>query len=146
MAGRNYSRKDSPALADLSLIWDSANSDWRLSTLSSIQTLFEAEDTIKEPVSQYSNPLTGFSLSVTDDTRDIHVILNPAGTLATGTIVLPATPRDKQLVIVTTSNEITALTIDGGSATVQGDPTTLAAGGFFTMKYDTTTTTWYRVG
>lgn len=42
MAGRNYSRKDSPALADLPLIWDSANSDWRLTTLQAILDLFNA--------------------------------------------------------------------------------------------------------
>src|SRR6056297_2158682 len=37
-----YSRKENPTLQDLSLIWDDANSDWRLATLSNVFKLFVA--------------------------------------------------------------------------------------------------------
>jgi hypothetical protein len=76
------------------------------------------------------------------------LIVTPAATLATGTILLPASTgtADKQLVTVTTSQEITGLTVDGNGATVVGAPTTLVLGGFFALKFDMTTNTWYRVG
>lgn len=38
--GRNYSRKENPTLSDLPLIWDNANSDWRLTTIAAILDLF----------------------------------------------------------------------------------------------------------
>lgn len=149
MAGRNYSRKDSPTTADLPLIWDSANSDWRLATLSSIQTLFDSLETSNKPVTQYLIPTSGFSVTVSDggtDTQDVHLILTPAGTLATGTIVLPASPANKVEVLVSSTNEVTALTVDGGTATLSGAPTTIAATGYFRMKYDSILSTWFRVG
>lgn len=148
MAGRNYSRKDSPTLSDLPLIWDSANSDWRLATLSNIKTLVESSLTFVEPpTTQRLIPLTGFEETLTGSSN-LHLILTPAGTLATGTINLPSSveAEDKQTVLVTTSQEITSLTVGGNGATVVGEPTTLVLGGFFTMKYDASTATWYRVG
>jgi hypothetical protein len=47
--GRNYSRKSDPKLSDLAMIWDAENSDWRLTTLSDIKTLFNlvATDTVQ---------------------------------------------------------------------------------------------------
>lgn len=146
MAGRNYSRKDSPTLSDLPLIWDSANADWRLSTLQSILSLFQANDNSGRPVTQYSSPLTGFSVEIADGAQDTHLILTPSGTLATGTVVLPETPTDRIVVLVTSTNEVTALTVDGGAATLRGEPTTITANGYFRMKYDSISQTWYRVG
>jgi len=150
--GRNYSRKDSPTSSDLALIWDNSNSDWKLSSFSSVATLMESLLTslttaIQEPTTQYLTPVTGFSLTLTGS-ADLHLIVTPAATLATGTILLPASTgtADKQLVTVTTSQEITGLTVDGNGATVVGAPTTLVLGGFFALKFDMTTNTWYRVG
>lgn len=148
MAGRNYSRKDSPTTSDLSLIWDSANADWRLSTLASIKALVESGLTFTVPATtQRLIPLTGFE-STLEGSNNLHLIITPAGTLATGTINLPSSVEavDKQTVLVTTSQEITSLTVGGNGATAVGAPTTLALGGYFTMKYDASTTTWYRVG
>jgi len=148
--GRNYQRKDDPVTADLALIWDAENSDWRLSTLANILALFNTTNettdvSIQEPNSQYSAPLTGFTVAITDNNEDTHLILTPAGTLATGTITLPSVLRDKQLVIVNSTQEITALTVDGNGATVVGAPTTLSANGYFTLKYDLTVDSWYRI-
>jgi hypothetical protein len=51
--GRNYSRKLSPNTADLPLIWDSENSDWRLASLASIVNLLkESVDYAPDPVIQ----------------------------------------------------------------------------------------------
>ena len=99
---------------------------------------------------QYSAPsATGFSVSVTDGSDDIWLVLTPTATFATGTIVLPAMTgaADKQEVLVNCTQEVTTLTVDGNGATaVTGEPTTLAANDFFTLKYDSPTKTWYRIG
>lgn len=148
MAGRNYSRKDSPAMTDLPLIWDSTNADWRVTTFTAVKTLFEPTfDFVAPPVTQRLIPTTGFTLTL-EGSSNTHLILTPVGTLADGTITLPASTEavDKQTVLVTTSQEITSLTVSGNGATVIGEPSTILAGGYFTMKYDADTTTWYRVG
>ena len=69
--------------------------------------------------------------------------------MADGEIVLPAKAnlRDKQTILVTTTQEITALALDGnGVATFYGEPTTLLAEGYFTLKYDLALDAWFRVG
>lgn len=150
--GRNYSRKETPAASDLALIWDNANSDWKLSPFSGIAKLIEGllnkiTTALQQPTSQYLSPLTGFALTL-EGTDDLHLILTPASTIATGEIILPVSPGtvDKQRVIVTSSQEITSLTVSGNGATVLGGPSTIAAAGYFTLKYDMQTNTWYRIG
>ena len=99
---------------------------------------------------QYAVPSsTGFSVQVTNGDDNVHLILTPTAGFAAGTIVLPATPGaiDKQQVIVNCTQQVTALTINGnGAAGVTGEPTSLAADSFFTLKYDLPTQTWYRIG
>lgn len=98
---------------------------------------------------QYASPSsTGFSVQITDNTEDTHLILTPTATFATGTIVLPTSTVaiDKQQVLVNATQIVTTLTIDGNGATVTGEPTTLAANDFFTLKFDKPTVVWYRVG
>lgn len=98
---------------------------------------------------QYASPSsTGFSVQITDDTDDTHLILTPTATFATGTIVLPTNTVavDKQQVLVNSTQEVTTLTIDGNGATVTGEPSTLAANDFFTLKFDKPTEVWFRVG
>jgi hypothetical protein len=53
---------------------------------------------------------------------------------------------DKQEILVNTTQAITALTINANGATIVGAPTTLAAGGFFRLRFDGVLDTWYRVG
>lgn len=151
---KNYSIITDPQLNDFALIWDASNSDWRRVTFNDILTLFNTTNAtsstnVLEAVSQYSAPLTGTSVAVNNNSADTHLIITPAGTLAALTITLPAVAnlRDKQTLIVNSTQVITALTIAANGATaVLGAPTTLAANGYFTLKYDLTLTTWYRVG
>ena len=149
--GRNYSRKSDPKLTDLPMIWDSENSDWRLTTLNDIFTLFSGSFlyTMLEPDSQYAAPaVTGFAIQINANNHDTHLILTPASTLAAGTITLPtpANLRDKQLLICNCTQQVTALTIEGnGAAAVNGGPSSLGADDFFTLKYDLTLNTWNRI-
>lgn len=94
-------------------------------------------------------PVTGFSIAVpTPTTEQQWVLLTPAGTLATGTIVLPlntATP-DGFEVLVTTTQIITTFTLSlNGAAAANGAPTTLAANGFFRVRYVQANNAWYRI-
>lgn len=98
---------------------------------------------------QYSAPSSsGFSVSITDSSSSIWLILTPTGTFATGTIVLPSVSNcvDKQEILVNCTQIVTALTISANGATVTGAPTTLSANGFFRLRFDDATSTWYRVG
>lgn len=93
-------------------------------------------------------PATGFSVQITDSDTDTHLILTPTGAFAAGTVVLPALANcvDGQQVLVNCTQAVTTLTIDGNGGTVVGGPTTLAANGFFSLKFDQPTGNWYRVG
>lgn len=99
---------------------------------------------------QYAAPSsTGFSVQITDSSANTHLILTPTAGFAAGTIVLPsiANAVDKQDIIVNTTQQVTALTINGnGAVAVTGEPTSLAADDFFRLKFDALTSTWYRVG
>ncbi len=102
-------------------------------------TLFQRNTTI-----EYSVPLTGFSTTIANGTG--FFIVNPAGTLATGTITMPATPVDKQQVTISSTQVITALTHNPNSGqTLKGALTTIAANGSAAWIYRSTDTTWYRI-
>lgn len=102
-----------------------------------------------KPTTQYAAPsATGFSVQITNGSSDIHLILTPTAGYAAGTIILPIVTGviDKQIVIVNCTQQVTALTINGnGAVAVTGEPTTLAADDFFTLKYDAILQTWFRV-
>lgn len=87
-------------------------------------------------------PSTGFTITLANNIW--HTILDPAGTLATGTITLPALPGDGMIINVRTSQIITGLTVNPNAAqSVKGNPTTLAVGGIFECIYNAGNTTWY---
>lgn len=90
-------------------------------------------------------PLTGFSITVANSVGSL--LLQPAGVLATGTIIMPSSPYDGQRFTASSSTAITALTVSAAAGhTILNAPTTLAAGGFFTYQYVTSSRTWYRIG
>jgi trimeric autotransporter adhesin len=92
-------------------------------------------------------PTTGFSITIGNTVNSL--ILNPAGTLATGTITMPASPLDGQQVGIASSQIVTALTVQANAGqTIDGGLTaaTLAANGFAKWQYVLADTRWYRVG
>ncbi len=97
----------------------------------------------------YLTPLTGFSTTIAPTVAgdSVWLILSPAGTIATGTIVLPssASAVDRQEVLVSTLNTVTTLTVSAGGTTVVGNPTTITPATPFKMRYDATGSAWYRV-
>lgn len=92
----------------------------------------------------YQAPLTGFSITMT--VSQSVVSLNPAGTLATGAVVLPPTADDGKVVTIFSSAAITALTLStSNSATfVPAVITALTAGQSVSYVYDLANNQWHR--
>lgn len=65
-----------------------------------------------------------------------------------GTIILPGVDdrAPGQEVLVTCTQAVSALTVNGSGATVRGAPTALAANGFFRLRFDAVSSTWFRIG
>lgn len=100
----------------------------------------------------YNLPASGdsFSLSVVPASvgASAWVKLDLNAPKASATITLPSIDvrASGQEILVTTDEAITALSVVASNATVVGAPTTLAANGFFRMRYDNLPSTWTRVG
>jgi hypothetical protein len=95
-------------------------------------------------------PLTGFSISpVSSD-----LVLNPAGTLATGTVTFPTNPIDGQRLTITSTQTQTAITLTAGTGdTINNAVTALVANTPVTYRYSlngaigtagTNARTWFR--
>jgi hypothetical protein len=130
---------------DLIPVWSTNNGDTRKASMTTLATYMQSALTLPGALAtQYSAPSTsGFSVTVS--AGDTWLLLTPTGTLAVGAIVLPTGAADKSVVSVNCTQIVTALSVTSGN-TVTGAPTTLAANGFFTMRYDAATAAWYRVG
>ena len=89
----------------------------------------------------YQTPTTGFSYTFAAGTQVL--VMNPAGTLATGTITMPASPADGMTITFSSSQQITALTMAGNGASLVGAVTFLPAKTGVTYVYRATGTTWY---
>lgn len=131
-------------------IYSSSNGDARKASLSLLKTFFQEGITAADDkITQYAAPsATGFSVQVNDDSDSVWLVLTPTGGFAAGTLVLPAVGNcvDRQEILVNCTQVVTTLTVSGNGATVTGAPTTLTANGFFRLRFDTVTGTWYRVG
>ena len=84
---------------------------------------------------------TGFNYTFAAGTQVL--VINPAGTLATGTITMPAAPVDGMTITFSSSQRITALTMSGNGASISGAITFLPALSGVTYVYRATGTTWY---
>jgi hypothetical protein len=93
---------------------------------------------------EYSVPITGFSSTIANTTS--LFIIKPAGTLATGTITMPASPFDTQIVGIASTQIVTALTHSPNTGqTLNGALTTIAANGHAAWVYRSADTSWYRI-
>ena len=93
-------------------------------------------------------PLTGFSITIEDGIETL--ILNPAGALATGEVILPAGAGDGYRVRISSTQTITALTVSANKGqTINNAPTALTVsttGAYgYEFVYDADAAAWYRV-
>jgi hypothetical protein len=92
---------------------------------------------------RYAAPsATGFSVNAESNT---HLILTPVAGYAAGTIVLPATPTDRDEFLCNCTQSVGTLTVNGNGKTVTGAPASLTANASFRLKYDGVLSTWYGV-
>jgi hypothetical protein len=94
-------------------------------------------------------PGSGFNITVpTPVSQDQWMLLQPAGTLATGTITLPLNTGvpDGTTVLITTTQEITSLTIAlNGATALYGGVTFLGAGTATAIRFYQPTNSWYQI-
>lgn len=91
-------------------------------------------------------PDTGFSTTLPQTSPDRWLLIRPTQAITSATVVLPSpnVARDGQQVLITSTLQITTLTIDGNGATnVYSSPSTLAAEGAIELKYEVDSKSWY---
>jgi hypothetical protein len=143
---------DSVILSDLIAVYSASNGDARKASMSVLLAFMQDNLTFSDSAltTEYASPsATDFNVQIADGSDDIHLILLPTADFADGTITLPAVGNvvDKQKVLVNCTQAVTTLVVDGnGAVAVTGEPSGLSANDFFTLKYDATMQTWYRVG
>jgi len=86
---------------------------------------------------------TGFSYTFAAGTQVL--VIDPAGTLATGTITMPASPADGMTITVSSDQQITALTMSGNGGTIVGPAVQLIPNQPLSWVYRLANTTWYPV-
>jgi hypothetical protein len=95
------------------------------------------------PVRSLQTPVTGFSIATTVGVT--LLVLNPAGTLASGSITLPQGPADNQPFMIMTRQTITALTVNtADTSTLSAAPTTLAANTSVKWRFMASLNTWFK--
>jgi hypothetical protein len=130
-------------------VYSPNNGDARRTSINSLLQYFQQTFASPTLATNLYTPGTGFNQPVpTPVAQQQWMLIQPAGTLASGTITLPlntGTP-DGTEVLVTTTQQITAFTLaPNGAANVYGAPTTLAAEDNFRMRYFQATNSWYRI-
>ena len=130
-------------------VYSPNNGDARRTSIGSLLTFFQqsfASPTLS--VNLYV-PGSGFNITVpTPVSNDQWMLLQPASTLATGTITLPLNTGvpDGTTVLITTTQEITSLTIAlNGASAIFGGVTSLAAGTATAIRFYQPTNSWYQI-
>lgn len=125
------------------------NGDARRLPIGSLLQYFQQTFAAPTLATNVYTPGTGFNVSVpTPVSQQQWMLIQPAGTLAAGTITLPLNTQtpDGTEVLVTTTQQITSFTLAlNGASASYGAPTTLAAEDFFRMRFVQSTNSWYRI-
>jgi hypothetical protein len=138
--------QDTVAGGDQFAIWSAGQGDTRRTSAATLAAYVRGGLGLRAQVTEYAAPnATGFNVTL-NTSDDVWLILTPSTGYAAGTVTLPANPADRQLVTVSCSQAVTSLTVAGNGNTVRGAPSTIAADGFFSMRFDDVTNVWIRVG
>jgi hypothetical protein len=134
---------------DLLPIYVPNNGDARKVSVSQLLAYFQTSFASPTIATNLYTPGAGFNVTVpTPISEQQWLILQPAGTLATGTVTLPLNTGvpDGTEVLITTTQIITTFTLAlNGASAAFGAPTTLAANAFFRVRFYQPTNSWYRI-
>jgi hypothetical protein len=130
-------------------VYSPNNGDARRTSIGSLLTFFQQSFASPTLAVNLFVPGNGFNITVpTPVSNDQWMLLQPAGTLATGTITLPLNTGvpDGTTVLITTTQEITSLTIAlNGATAIYGGVTSLAAGTATAIRFYQPTNSWYQI-
>lgn len=140
---------DQASSGDQIPVYSPSNGDARRLPVGSLLTYFQQNFASPTVSVNLFVPSTGFSLAVpTPVSQQQWMLLQPVGTLATGTIVLPlntSTPNGTA-VLVTSTQQVTSLSITlNGATAVFGAPSSVTATTPFTLRFYQSTNSWYRI-
>jgi hypothetical protein len=130
-------------------VYSPNNGDARRLPMSALLSYFQQQFASPTVAVNLYVPSTGFNIAApTPVSEQQWIVLQPAGTLAAGTVTLPlntSTP-DGTEILVTTTQIITTFAVGLNGATAAfGAPTTLAANAFFRLRFYQPTNSWYRI-
>ena len=130
-------------------VYSPNNGDARRTSIGSLLTYFQQTFASPTLSTNLYVPGNGFNITVpTPVSNDQWMLLQPAGTLAAGTITLPLNTGvpDGTTVLITTTQEITSLTIAlNGASALFGGVTYLAAGTATAIRFYQPTNSWYQI-
>lgn len=151
MAIDKLSRVSELQTSDLVALFSGSLGQDAAATLSTLLTFLQGQLTdASAAVTQYASPgATGFSVTVAPPTdgASVFLLLAPGGTYATGTLVLPSGTDGQEVTVHCRGFAVTALTVTPATdESTSGAPTTIAAGGFFRLRFDEINNLWCRIG
>jgi len=130
-------------------VYSPNNGDARRTSIGSLLTFFQQSFASPTLAVNLFVPGSGFNITVpTPVSNDQWMLLQPAGTLATGTITLPLNTGvpDGTSVLITTTQEITSLTIAlNGASAIFGTVSFLGAGTATALRFYQPTNSWYQI-
>lgn len=138
---------DSASSGDQIPVYSPNNGDARRLPVSSLLAYFQKNFASPTMAVNLYVPTTGFSIPVpTPVSQQQWILLQPAGTLASGSITLPlnTSTADGTEILVTTTQAITSFSFSlNGATAVNGSVTTLRAGAAVRLRFYQATNSWY---
>ena len=130
-------------------VYNTANGDARRASLNTLLQFFQQQFASPTVAVNLYVPGSGFNITVpTPISEQQWMLLQPAGTLASGTITLPLNTGvpDGTTVLITTTQEITSLTIAlNGATAIFGGVSFLGAGTATAIRFYQPTNSWYQI-
>lgn len=141
---------DTLSSGDQIVLWNTNNGGSRKASLNTLLSFFQQNFSAPTVAVNTYVPATGFNLTVpTPVSQTQWMLLQPVSTLATGTITLPLNTgvADGTSVLVTSTQTVSSLSVASNGATaVYGAPSSLSATAPFTLRFNRSLNSWYRVG
>lgn len=130
-------------------VYSVTNGDARRISVNTLLEFFQQTFASPEMSTNIFTPGTGFSIDVpASNSIERWILIQPLGTLASGTVVLPLNTEvpDGTEVLITTTQQITSFTLSpNGAMVVYGAPSALSAEDFFRMRFVAAMNSWYRI-